>query len=69
MGRRRSASDRYWSCSRKIKYRSNTSASGAIIRMVERGMDRPGFKLRAYYCRYCKRWHVGHKKLAVENVT
>lgn len=51
---------------KKVKYKSNASACGAIARMRERGeVDRPGFSFRAYPCKHCGSWHVGHKRIEV----
>lgn len=65
MTRKRKTLSRERSCGSKVPYRSNTSASHAIQRMFERGIvnELPGHKLIGYYCRFCKRWHIGHRRV------
>lgn len=46
------------SCESKVAYDTPGSAHGAILRMNARRYLGP---MRVYRCKFCKRYHIGHK--------
>lgn len=50
--------ERLRACEGKEKLdRANAESRAAKIRKIERGSQ-----CRAYECRHCKSWHIGHKR-------
>jgi len=52
--------DRYWRCERKVAYDTRKAAKRILqfIRKRQSGSER---QMKAYRCRYCGMFHLGHK--------
>jgi hypothetical protein len=56
--------DRLVSCGDKVRYGHEQTADDAARAMAQKG--RKG--LESYRCRYCDKWHIGHKRRARASV-
>lgn len=51
------------SCAKKDRYANQGEATWYANRAMA---NRPGTKLRVYWCAYCNGWHITHKKFKLE---
>lgn len=57
----------YWSCKRKIRYKSQVNAEKEIRRIRKTGMIVDNAYV--YPCPYCEGWHLAHKNDSIEYVS
>lgn len=51
-------------CANKIGHHSKGAAEASMRSLVKRDLHRPELgPLHPYPCRYCNRWHVGHRRM------
>ncbi len=47
---------RYRSCTRKRRYADRAEALAAMHMLID------WYRMNAYRCKFCHRWHIGHKR-------
>lgn len=47
-------------CWPKEQHASQGAAEAHLRALIKLGKERDASQLRAYHCRHCRQWHVGH---------